>query len=357
MLLTIIIFIIILGIIILIHELGHFIAGKLAGVKVEEFALGFPPKLISIKRGETKYSLNLIPFGGYVRLLGEDGKSHDPRSFSEQSKGKRFWIIISGVLGNFILAWVAIMLSFYLHAAPLVTNPENYGGKGYDTKIFIAQVMKDSPAEKSDLKFGDIILAADGTTFQNVNDFQEFTKKSIGQTINFQIKRGDAQIQKNIRLRSDPEKGALGVVVTEDSKIQYPWWKVPFISFIETGKTFGIIIKLFANLIKDLFVTGKVSADVAGPVGIYNLTGQAIALGFLFLLKFIALLNINIGILNLLPFPALDGGRLIFLGIEFLRRGKKISSKIENAIHSAGFVILIVLLILITYRDIIKLFK
>jgi regulator of sigma E protease len=357
MILTIVIFIIILGIIILIHELGHFLAGKLAGVKVEEFALGFPPKLISFKRGETKYSINLIPFGGYVRLLGEDGKSQDPRSFNKQSLGRRFWIVISGILGNFILAWFAIMLSFYLGAAPIVSNPEKYGGMIYDTRIFIAQVVEDSPASKTDLRFGDVIYSSDGIVFRTANEFRDFTKKNAGRTMSFEIKRGNNVLTKDIQLRTDLIKGALGVVVTEDSKIHYPWWKVPLTSFVETGKTIGLIVKLFGNLIKDIFISGKVSADVAGPVGIYNLTGQAVILGLLFLLKFVALLNINIGILNMIPFPALDGGRLIFLLVEFLRGGKKINPKVENAIHSTGFVVLIVLLLLITYRDIINLFK
>jgi len=357
MFLTIITFVIILGLIILIHELGHFIAAKLAGVKVEEFAIGFPPRILTFKRGETHYSINLIPFGGYVRLLGEDGKSDDRRSFSQQSALKRFFILISGVLGNFILAWVAISISFYLGASPIVTDPVKYGAVSYDQKVFVAEVVDNSPAKEAGLEFGDIIVLGNGINFQNIDDFQKFTKENAGQNINLLIKRGKNEITRDIKLRKENSDGALGVVVVEDAKMKYGWWKIPFISFVETGKTIGIIVKLFALLLRDIFVTGRVSPDIAGPVGIYNLTGQAVGLGFLFLLKFIALLNINIGILNILPFPALDGGRLIFLAIEVLRKGKKLSAKIENAVHSAGFLILIVILILLTYRDIIKLFK
>src|SRR4030042_560724 len=174
MIVTIITFIIVLGLIILIHELGHFIAAKLSRVKVEEFAIGFPPRLMSFKKGETKYSINLIPFGGYVRLLGEDGKSDDLRSFSQQSSLKRFFILTSGVLGNFILAWLAITVSFYLGASPIVTDPAKYGGMSYDQKVFVAEVVDNSPAKEAGLEFGDIIISANGINFQNTDEFQQF---------------------------------------------------------------------------------------------------------------------------------------------------------------------------------------
>lgn len=349
LLLTILAFIVILGLLIFVHEFGHFITAKLSGVRVDEFAFGFQPKIFSVKRGETKYSVNLIPVGGYVKMLGEEESSNNPRSFGMQSTWKRILIVTSGVIMNFILAIIVLSIGFMIGMPPVVSDPATLGGK-QQSEIIIADVTKDSPAQKANLSSGDSILG-----FNTIEDFQKFTSTHKDQTVDIKIKH-DLKTE-NINVKLANSDAPLGVALVQATKVKLSFFQSIRAAFIETGKIIVVIFQFLYNFLHDLLVGKKVAEQVSGPVGIFTITGQAVRLGLTYVLQFIALLSINLGIMNILPFPALDGGRVVFLIGEGIRGKKIIKSESENLIHWVGFLVLIGLIVLITFNDIMRLIR
>lgn len=359
MLLTIIIFIIILGILVLTHEWGHFIVARRAGLIVEEFGFGFPPRLFSFKKGETLYSINLLPLGGFVKILGEDGSGVDnPKSFASKSVGIRSLITVAGVAMNFILGAVLLIIGFYI-GFPQAIDKENEA-MAKNVQIQIVLVAKNSPADAVGVNFGDAVkyLKIDDKiiNIDEITTLQKIVNKYLGKNIILGIERAGTPLEFKIVPRKDPPQGegALGIALAKTGVVAYSWYESLRLgvksSFIVTWE----IIKGFAGLLKNLVVAGKVPQEISGPIGIAVLTKQAASLGFTYLLNLVALISFNLAVLNLIPFPALDGGRLLFFGIEKIK-GSKVSPKIENAIHAIGLFLLLTLVILITYRDILKL--
>ncbi len=349
MIITILAFLFVLGILVLVHEFGHFVVAKLSGVKVEEFAFGFPPRLLSIKKGETRYSINAIPFGGYVKMLGELEHSTSPRAFENQTPGKRFAISVAGVVMNILLACMS----------PLVSDPNTVPGKKLSSEVIIADIKKDSPADKASLKAGDILISAraggDSVDFKSANDVGVFTTRHQNETVKVVYKEEDRIAEKDVALSADSD-APLGVAVIERAIVRVPWYKSPYVALRETYEVLKITLELFGNLMSTLFTRGQVLEGVSGPVGIYIYSGLALRAGLVVFFQFIALLSINLALINILPFPALDGGRILFIILEKIRGKKAVREDVENIIHTVGFIILIILIIAITYRDIIKLF-
>lgn len=347
---TLLVFILILGILVLAHEWGHFIAAKKSGLTIEEFGFGFPPRIFSWKVSETIYSINLLPLGGFVKILGEDGGETDsPKSFSSKSAGIRSLIAAAGVTMNFLLGALLLIIGFYV-GLPQVLDKENET-IAKNVQIQIIAINHNSPAEETNLKLGDSI-----ENFTEISTLQDFINQNKGKEINLKIKRG----QENLKIKTTPRinppegEGALGVALAKTGLVSYPWYQSIWLGIKSAFIITWEIIKGFFELIKNLLTAGKVPQEVAGPVGIAVLAGQAINLGFIYLLQLVALISLNLAVLNLIPFPALDGGRLLFLGIEKIK-GSKVNPKIENAIHSIGIILLLTLVALITYRDILKL--
>lgn len=347
---TILVFIIILAILVLVHEFGHFIAAKKNGLTVEEFGFGFPPRIFSWKYGETIYSINLLPLGGFVKILGEnDGEIENPKSFSSKSVGARSLITASGVVMNFALGALLLIIGFYIGLPQVLNKESEMSAK--NIQIRIVAINYNSPAELANLKLGDSI-----EDFKDISIFQDFINKNRGKEIKLKIKRGGDNLEIKVVPRTNPPEGegALGIALAKTGVVAYSWYQSIWLgaksAFIITWE----IVKGFFGLIKDLIFSGKVPQEVAGPVGIAVLTGQAINLGFIYLLQLVALISLNLAVLNLIPFPALDGGRLLFLGIEKIK-GSKVDPKVENTIHSIGIILLLALVVLITYRDILKL--
>lgn len=359
MILTIIIFLLVIGILILVHEFGHFIMAKKIGVKVEEFAIGFPPRIYSKKKGETEYSINAIPLGGYVKMLGELEHSKDKRAFENQTPGKRFVIAIAGVLMNVILAWVILTIGFAVGMSPVVSSPDSIPGKKLSSEIIIAGFEKDSPAEKSGLIAGDIILGAsvnnNSVDFNSIKDLQSFSAEHKGEKVLIKYKRENTTAEKPVDELSND--APLGVVIVEKAIVRVPWYKAPYVALHETYEIVKLTFSFFGDLVSKLFSTGKVEQGVGGPVAIYVYTGLAIKAGVMVLLQFVALLSINLAVINILPFPALDGGRLVFIVMEKLFRKRVVKEKIENIIHLVGYALLILLIVAITYRDVANLFQ
>lgn len=344
MILTIVVFLIILSVLVFVHELGHFATAKWFGVKVEEFGLGYPPRLFSIKRGETIYSINAIPFGGFTKLLGEEDPTK-PRSFASKSRGARFIILMAGSIMNLLLPVLLFTASF--------TIPHEV----IQEKVIISQVAENSPAKEAGIEPGDIILKMDNKTIRNRSNVSYYVQLNLGSKIDFLIQKFDGSIMTYSiipRWKPPPGQGATGIMLSgEDTKIQkesLPLWEAIPQSFVHSYE----IIKLFRNEIVKWLI-GSSTPQLAGPIGIAQLTGEVVKGGFAPVLEFTSLLSISLGIFNLFPIPGLDGGRIIFVIIEWLRRGKRISPKKENLVHTIGFVLLIVLILVISYFDIIRL--
>ena len=359
MLLTIIVFILILGLLIFVHELGHFLLAKKLGMKVEEFGFGFPPRIFGIKKGETIYSLNLIPIGGFVKILGEDNEKKgkkDPKSFSSKPIWQRAVVLSSGVLMNFILAIIILSIGFSL-GLPQILDPDLVESNVniWNKRIMITYVAKDSPANKLGFQIGDQIISIDGRKFIELDEFSQEIESKAGSKINLEIKKGDQTLQKEIIPRKYPpkEQGAMGVELAQVGTVAYPWYKAVVEGTRATWYTIEAIFVGLYKLVKTLVGPTEVALEIAGPVGIAALTGRVIEEGWIYVLQFIALLSINLGIINILPFPALDGGRLVFLGVEKIR-GKKVNPKIENWTNQIGMMLLIALMIFITFRDVMR---
>ena len=359
---TIIIFIAILIALVLVHEFGHFLSAKLFGVKVQEFGIGFPPKIASVKRGETEYSLNALPLGGFVRIFGEEGEAKkDQRSFASRPGWQRFVIIASGVIFNILFAFIIFWIGFSI-GFPTALGEEEVGGTVVNQKVQILEVAKGSPAQSAGLKEGDIIVKIQNPKskiqkdIRNVENLQQFTNDNKGEKLMVTIYRGERVVKTEVLVRQNPPEGqgGMGLVLADIGLVKYPLIN----AFLKAGEaTFETIFFVFTGiylLLKNLIISAELIGDVSGPVGIAVLTGQFYTLGIHYLVFFLALMSINLAVLNILPIPALDGGRLLFIGIEKLK-GSPLKPEIENKIHAVGFALLIGLVVLVTIRDILQL--
>lgn len=355
---SIILFLIVLAILVLAHELGHFLVAKKAGVKVEEFGFGFPPKIFSIKRGETVYSINAIPFGGFVKMEGENetaGISAGPRSFASQSAISKTLIIIAGVVFNLLLAWGLITLDLTLGMPAQVDLVPQSERQALTAQITIVGVAPKSPAATVGIQAGDKLIG-----FSSVPDLQRFVKIHQGEDVKISYLRGGKKFPVVLNARKNPPigEGALGISMDESVFLKYPWYKAPFKSLDVTSSFTWLTIKGLYGFLAGVFRAPGTRgfSEVIGPVGIVTMTGAVAKVGFSSLLTFTALLSINLAILNSIPFPALDGGRLLFIVIEKIRK-KPINQKTVQWAHTIGFGLLIILMLAVTYKDIARLMR
>jgi len=353
---TIIVFILILLALVLAHEWGHFYAARKAGVRVNEFGFGFPPRLFGFKKGETLYSINLLPLGGFVKLKGEQGEDREePDSFVHQSASRRAVILVAGVLMNVILAWVLLTIGFSA-GIPTVVDDETKP-VARDVKIQILQVLPDSPAAQAGIEPGDTIATINGYDFISLQVMQDFIAGHKDNPLHFGIERGDQILEKDatpILLPTSGERAVIGVALIQTGTVTYPWYEAIWEGAKATWWLIYGTVAGFVMIIGNLIQGQGAGVEVAGPVGIAVLTGQVVSLGWLFVLQFAALLSVNLAIINILPFPALDGGRLLFVVIEKIRR-KPNNDRVEAIVHTLGFAVLMLLVLVITYKDISRL--
>jgi len=313
------------------HEFGHFLMAKWSDIYVKEFSLGMGPSIVKVKIGETEYSVRLLPLGGFVRMEGEDAKSSDPRAFINKSVWRRFGVIFAGPFMNFVLALVLItIISFFSGIAT--------------TRI---TVIDNEPAQKAGMKNGDIIYAIDDKKVSSWDEVVSSISKKPGQIIKVTVKRQNDLLTYNIKTDIEPETKR-GVIGIKSEIIRYS----P-IESIKSGfeRTLWISRMILNGLIH--IISGKAPADVVGPIGIVYMVGEAAQVGFYNLLYLAAIISVNLGLFNLLPIPALDGSRLFFLLIEFLR-GKPIDPEKEGFIHFLGFALMMIMMIVIAYKDIMR---
>lgn len=348
------IFIVILSFLVIIHELGHFLVARWAKIKVEEFGLGYPPKMLRLfvdKKG-TEYTLNWLPFGGFVRMLGEDSQEVKAGSFNSRSAWKRMMVILAGATVNFVFGVIAFGAIYSWHGIPTRLDGAKIDG-----------LAAGSPAEMAKIPLGSKVVEVELATEQAVEvskseDLIEAVSKHRGETVGLVMEDG-SEYQVYVRKADEvPEgQGAIGVSLVDSETRFYPWWQMPFrgiwVGLQATVSFGGMILSALGTMIGDLVTMGQVPADVAGPVGIvYQAEKEGfLREGFWAQLNFAAILSINLAIINVLPFPALDGGRGLFIAIEMLFR-KRVKPQIEQWINGAGFMLLMGLILLISLRDV-----
>ena len=399
MFVTILIFGLILGILIFVHELGHFLTAKKNGITSHEFGFGFPPRIFGIVKDEktgkwrkvwgnkeyygnnTLYSINLIPLGGFVRIKGENPvdedeqkqenlskeekkyikMSTDPDSFAVQSKWARFKVLVAGVAMNFLLAWVLIAIVLMIGAPEPKSDNLDQSKVLKNIGVQIVEVESGSPADEIGLKIGDSVTkvcskneCVDVVTADGLRDTILAHK---GEKVEVHVTRGkEVKVVSGVpRTDTKEGQGALGISMTETVIVQYPWYSAIWEGLMRVIGLTVVILSAFWALISNIVTGHGVSSEIAGPVGIAMMTQQMRDLGFVYLLQFAAILSVNLGIINILPIPALDGGRIAFLIVEAIK-GKPVNHKIENIMHTVFFVALIGLMIVITVRDVLKLF-
>ncbi|MFZ2970103.1 MAG: RIP metalloprotease RseP [Minisyncoccia bacterium] len=354
---TIVLFLLVLGVIVFFHELGHFFMAKLYGVKVEEFGIGFPPKIFGFKKGETQYTVNWIPLGGFVKIVGQDGEEKgDPRSFSARSVSQRFQIISAGVIMNFILAFVIFSAIF------MVGFPQNITGSDIselknarDFKVRIDGVVKDTPAFAAGLKVGDAILKIDDVEIRTIEELQSATEKKLDQKIVLDVSRMNENLKVEVVPRKEHPKneGAIGISLAQTAVISYSPLEAIRRGFEYTVFLTMALVSAFAGIISEIFKTGGTTAEISGPVGIAAMTQQAAVMGIVTVLNFIAIISVNLAIINVLPLPALDGGRLLFLVVEKIK-GSPLNQEWEAKVNNLGFMLLMLLMVVVTFKDILK---
>lgn len=365
---SIIIFVIIITALIFAHELGHFLLAKFFKMRVDEFAIGFPPKIFSWKYGGTVYSINLIPFGGFVKIYGENNDDdasevvREENSFASKPRYAQAIVLLAGIVFNILFAWMLFSSSLYI-GAPTAAGPGEAG------KLMISSVISTSPAELSGLKPGDIITEIDLPTGQagaakpivspTPDDIKNVVASSSGKSILFQIDRAGKIIPLNItpvkNIAGESKDYAIGIemVLVSIKKLSLvssviQGFQTTITSFKDTAV--GIYSFLF-----QAFQAKANLGQVSGPVGIISIVGDASRFGFGYLLSFAAVISLNLAVINLIPFPALDGGRILVVIIEAIRR-KAIKARTINWVNGIGFLILIIFMIAITYSDVSRIF-
>ncbi len=343
LLITLAAFLGVLAVLILAHELGHLITAKAFRVKVEEFGIGFPPRLLSKKLGETRYSLNAIPLGGFVKMTGEvDPK--ETRSLASKSIGARILVLSAGSLMNALLPLLLFSIAF------MVPHDAVIG------EVVVQEVAPDSPAAMAGIQPEDTIISVNENPVHNNGDLHRYIQLNLGKETTIVINRGDSateEVQLIPRWQPPEGQGAIGIMVgilnPTIVRQSEPFWRAIPLGVRECVETFV----LFKNAIISLFI-GTESLQIAGPVGIAQITGEVAKYGISPLLEFAAFLSINLAIINMFPIPALDGGRIVFVLLEWIRRGRRISPRTEGLIHAIGFALLMAAILAVTYQDIMR---
>ncbi|OIP96142.1 hypothetical protein AUK40_05265 [Candidatus Wirthbacteria bacterium CG2_30_54_11] len=352
-LVSIVSFVAVIGILVIIHELGHFLTAKKFGIRVEEFALGMPPRLVSRKIGDTVYALNAVPIGGYVKLEGENGEDEvrdSSTSFQNKPPWQRFLVLLAGSAVHFIFAIVLFWGLIFSQGQLMPTH-----------SVEINSVSANTPASEAGIAAGDIVVAIDDERVYVPADFLTLIESRAGKTVDLAVMKAGLDTITHVELtpRTDPPagQGRTGVVITESS-IAVP------VSFLEAGRlgvqfTFTIVDESFSaisGIFTHLVQKASIPSDISGPVGIASISGDVARQGGLIgLISLLGILAANLAVLNLFPFPGLDGGRIVFVLLEWVR-GKRLAAEKEAMVHGVGIALLFLFIAVVTYRDVLKLF-
>ncbi len=379
--LTLLIFLAVLSILVISHEYGHFITARKSGIKVEEFGFGFPPRLVGIQRltspagikrwrivwgkgsadstsdstASTLYSFNIIPLGGFVKIKGESGGAPgatDPDSFTVKPAWQKALVLSAGVIMNVLVAVALFSIGF------IVGVPQNLEDKSDvsnipDHHIQIMSVLPLSPAAQAGLKAGDKVLVIDTITRPRLPELQSYVDAHKTTSVNLTIERAGVLLQETVQPVISPAtgKGVIGIAIGEVGTVRYPWYRAIGEGVKTTGTVLRQIALGFYTLLRDLVVGRGAGNAVSGPIGVAVITGAVARLGFSHLIQFIAILSLNLAVLNILPIPALDGGRLLFVIFGVILR-RPVKARVEELAHVIGFAALMLLVIVVTVKDI-----
>ncbi len=339
---TLVAFFFVLAIVVIAHELGHFATAKACGVKVEEFGIGYPPRIMAVKYGETEYSLNWVPLGGFTKMAGEEDPKIE-RSLASKSVGQRLIVLSAGSFMNFILPFLLLAIAYMIPHDIVVGD------------VSVAEVVASSPAEAAGIQAGDIILEINGKPINNTADVSRYIQLSLGNEMTILLQHSDGTTEEvTVVPRWNPPEGqgSVGFAIKTENAIVEKRSDNPWVAFKNgTTEAFETLV-LFKNGILSLFIGTSSATELVGPVGIAQITGEVAQAGISPLLEWTAFFSLNLAIINLLPLPALDGGRIIFVLLEWIRGGKKVSPETEGKIHFIGFALLIMLMVAVTFQDI-----
>lgn len=374
---TIVIFLLILAILILSHEFGHFIVAKKSGIRVDEFGLGFPPKLFGWRRGETEYSLNILPLGGFVKIFGENPDEESlvgpdsARSLTAKPKHIQAAVLVAGIACNLILAWFLISVGFMV-GLPTPVDQITVGDKATAAHLLINAIAPSSPVQIAGLKSGDELVAIKVATKPEISTvanptpelIKQFIEKNGTEKLTLEYRRGKVFKDPNVPIQSveiQPVTGlvgdqpAIGIGMDLIANVRKSFFPALWEGLLLTGRLTYLTVTSLAGIIAQAFMGESVLSNITGPVGLVGLVGDASNLGFIYLLSFTAFISINLAVVNLVPFPALDGGRLLFLLIEKIK-GSAINPKVANTLNLIGFGLLLLFMAVVTYGDLVKLF-
>ncbi|MDO8425207.1 MAG: RIP metalloprotease RseP [bacterium] len=363
-------FLIVLGLLVFVHELGHFLVARKSGMDVEEFGFGFPPRLVGFQRRDgrwhvvgaraqwqegdpTIYSINWLPLGGFVRIRGENGgEGASPRSFVGQPRWKRAMVLVAGVAMNLVLA-VVLFTTVFAVGAPQMVDDLPASARVRDVQTTVVSVLKASAADAAGVLPGDAVQQINGVPLPDPDAVRAYIQEHLGQELAVTVVRDGATLVVTATPGPLPgtDRAGLGVELVTTGIVSYPLHRAAWEGVRTTGFVVVEIARALGRLVVGLFTEQAVTVDIAGPIGIAVLTGQVARLGITHLLQFAAVLSANLAFINIFPFPALDGGRLLFLGIEAIRR-RPLSRRVEGAIHAVGFAFLMGLVLVVTFRDI-----
>lgn len=351
---TLLLFLLVLTILVLVHECGHFFVARAIGADVEEFGFGFPPRVWGIKRGKTLYSINAIPLGGFVKIRGEQGGDEKAAgSFSSKPVWQRLLVLAAGVGMNVVLAWILFTILAAVGVPQGIDGAMPSHARVGERSVMVMEVLPDGPAQTAGISMGESIVAVNGEPVTAVATLQE-RLRSAGETpLSLEVRRGTETRVVTVRTAVLPQTGqpGIGVSLMETGIVSYPWYVAPLRGLEMTWLATTAILQAFVALISQMVGGRSVGADVSGPIGIAVATGQVARLGIVYLLQFTALLSLNLAVVNILPIPALDGGRVLFVLIEKVRR-KPLAGHIEGWFHQIGFFLLMALVLVVTVADI-----
>lgn len=359
--------ILVISILVFVHELGHFLVAKKSGVRVDEFAIGFPPRIYARKYGETTYALNLIPFGGYVKIFGENPddesieESNKGRSFAHKPKYIQAAILIAGIAMNILFAWILLSVSFMI-GAPQASNVSS------GSYVFVTEVLKDSSALEAGIKSGDLITNIEVSNKSQIEIQKENPKtisterikdvvtSSRGTPLVVSYIRGSLEATTTLSAKQNTNgQYVIGVQMSDIENVRLPFFSAIYEGAIATYEMFKSTMVGTLRFFGSAFVLNANLHDVSGPIGIAGYLNQAREFGIATLFSFVAIISLNLAVINLLPFPALDGGRLLFVAIEAIIR-RPIKPVVANTLNLVGFALLMILMLTVTVSDIGKLF-
>jgi regulator of sigma E protease len=345
MLLSAVAFVIVFGLVVLAHEAGHFLSARQAGITIQEFGFGYPPRIKTLAvRNGVQYTLNAIPLGGFVRMLGEEDPTA-PGSFASKSAWARIRTLVAGPAMNLLLGVVLFT------AAAMMGEQITVG------RVMVTSVAAGSPAEAAGIQAGDLITAIQGQTVRNTPELVQRTQEVLGQEVSLSLLRGSELLTVRMTPRVQPPagEGAMGVVITMQEgwtveTVRHPIWEAPWLGVHEAWSALTLTVAGFAQLF-----SGAVSPkELTGPVGIFQVSGIVARTGLANLMRFAAFISINLFLVNLLPLPALDGGRIAFVALEKLRGGRRVAPQRESLVHFIGLLLLIGLMLLVSYFDVLR---